>query len=210
AHLARDSAPPALHSMTDAEITNLVPQLVDKPLRFTSGRIDKVYPAGTPLYVKDVLMLRLILENWDERPIYYSLTAGNSNWIELDEYLTQEALLLRLNVVSEPDTSRLGPGVYSNVPVDVPRTDSLAWNVYRYSGLFDVDSLDLDPTNRNIATNLSFPYYSLGQAYLVRGDSERSRENFLRALHLSPAYPPIAPALTQLSDSPPNPTDTGG
>ena len=48
----------------------------------------QVYPAGTPMYVKDVLMLRLILENWDKRPIYYSLTAGNSNWIELDEYLT--------------------------------------------------------------------------------------------------------------------------
>jgi hypothetical protein len=210
AHLARDSAPPQLHSMTDEEIVNLSPQLLSNPLRFTPGRIDKVYPAGTPMYVKDVLMLRLILENWDRRPIYYSLTAGNSNWIQLDDYLTQEALLLRLHVASAPDTSRLGPGVYSNVPVDIPRTDSLVWNVYRYAGLLEVDTLDLDPTNRNIATNLSFPFYSLGQAYLVRGDQERAMENFRRALHLSPAYSSIAPVLSQLGDSPTTPLDTGG
>jgi hypothetical protein len=180
--------------MTDAEIAGLTPQLLGTPINFTPGVIDKTYPAGTPLYVKDVLMLRLILENWNHRPIYYAITAGNGNWMQLDDYLTQEALLLRVNVTTPPDTSRLRPGVM-NVPLDVPRTDSLVWDVYRYGALFDVDSLKLDPTSRNIATNLSFPYYALGQAYAMDGDEERSLENFRKAIHLSRAFSQIGPAI---------------
>ncbi len=194
AHVARDTTPPSLHSMTDEEIAGLVPQLLPGSLPFRYGVINKTYEAGTPLYVKDVLMLRLILENWNRRPIYWAITAGNNNWMQLDEHLTQEALLLRLNVESPPDTSRLRPGVMS-VPLDVPRTDSLVWHVYRYGDLFEVDTLVLDPTSRNIATNLSFPYYALGQAYAIDGDEERSLENFRRAVHLSRAFPEIAPAI---------------
>ncbi len=213
AHLARDSAPAALHSMTDADIANLQPQLLAEPLRFNPGRIDKIYPANTPVYVKDVLMLRLILENWNRRPIYYSVTAGNSNWIQLDEYLTQEGLLLRIHGVSEPDTLLLGPGVYGSVPVNIPRTDSLLWDVYRYARLFEADELDLGPTDRNIATNLSFAYYSLGQAYLSTGEREKTVENFRRAMHLSPAaYPQIGSALEMFTEPTADtvPNDSGG
>ena len=202
ADLEPDGVPPRLHSMSDADISQLRPQLLGSPLRFNHGRIDKTYPVNTPLYVKDVLMLRLIVENWNRRPIYYSVTAGNSNWIQLDEYLTQEALLLRVHVASEPDTSKLGPGVYGNVPVNIARTDSLLWNVYRYAGLFEADSLDLDPTNRNITTNLSLAFYSLGQAYLAAGETEPAIENLARAMHLAPtAYPQLGPALGAMAES---------
>lgn len=102
----------------------------------------------------------------------------------LNDYLIQEGLALRLYVTEEPDVSRLAPGLW--VPVDLPRTDFLAWEVYDYAGLFDVDSLHLDPTSRNIAGNLSVPYLVLGGAYQSRGDSQRMMENFKRAYHLSP------------------------
>jgi hypothetical protein len=202
AEMAPDGTPPPLHSMSDADIARLQPQLLGSPLHFNPGRIDKTYPVNTPLYVKDVLMLRLIIENWNRRPIYYSVTAGNSNWLQLDDYLTQEALVLRVNVASEPDTSQLGPGVYANVPVNIPRTDFLLWSVYRYAGLFEADSLDLDPTNRNITTNLSFAYYSLGQAYLAAGETELGVENLRRAMHLAPtAYPQLSSLLGAIAES---------
>ena len=153
---------------------------------FRTGLIDQRYPRGTPLYVKDILIFQLIRENWDKRPIYFSLTAGSGNWLQLEDYLTQQALVLRLNVETPPDIDRLAPGVLSDVLVDVPRSDSLAWHHYRYADLLEADSLALDPWNRNIATNLSYVMYSLGQAYLVRGDAERSMENFRRGYHLSP------------------------
>jgi hypothetical protein len=210
ADLEPDSVPPPLHSMSDLQITSIVPRLLDDSLQFNAGRIRKTFAAGTPLYVKDVLMLRLILENWNRRPIYYSVTAGNSNWDQLRDYITQEALLLHVNAAAPPDTTQLGPGVYNEVPVNIGRSDSLLWNVYRYADLFEADSLDLDPTNRNITTNLSFAYYSLGQAYLVAGETERAVDNLSRAMHLAPtAYPQLRSMLGAMRESSRRTRDTG-
>ena len=179
-----ETRPGALHTMSDAEVDQLRAEMLRDSIPFNVGRIRHTIPANSPLFVKDILMLRLILENADQRPIYWSTTAGSGNWIGLNDYLIQEGLALRLYVTEAPDVSRLAPGLW--VPVDLPRTDSLAWEIYDYAGLFDVDSLDLDPTSRNIAGNLSVPYLVLGGAYQSRGDSQRMVDNFRRAYHLSP------------------------
>jgi hypothetical protein len=186
ADLAPDSPPGPLHSWTDGEVDGLRPDVYAEDIPFRVGRIDHAIPARTPLYVKDVLILRLIAENLGKRPVYFSTTAGSSNWVGLGDYMVQEALVLRLYAEREPDLSRLGEGLLS-VPVDLPRTDSLVNHVYRYAGLFEADSLDLDPTNRNIASNLSLPYLTLYHAYDALGDRERSLENLRRAYHLSPS-----------------------
>jgi hypothetical protein len=195
AHVAPETPPPPLHSMTDEQIETLQAQLLQTALPFRVGRVDLTYPAGTPLYVHDVLTLRLIQENWQRRPIYFSLTVGQGNYAQMDQYLVQEGMALRLYVAQDPDSSRLLPGVLG-LPVDVLRTDSLAWDIYQYGSMFDADTLDLDPTNRNIATNLSYPFYALGQAYTVSGDIDRAVANFRRGLHLAPIYSPqLAPLL---------------
>jgi hypothetical protein len=186
ADLAPDSVPPSLHTWNDAQISSLQAQLLSTPIDYGPGRIAKTYEAGTPLYVKDMLVLRLITENWRRRPIYFSLTAGSGNYVNLEEYFTQEGILFRLNVENAPDSTRLQPGIMG-VPVDIPRADSLIWNVYRYAGLLEADTVVLDPTNRNIATNLSYAIFSLGQAYLLAGDEERSLLNLRRANHLAPS-----------------------
>ena len=182
---APETPPGQLHTMSDEIIDDVLrPQLLRDSLAFAAGRIRYTYPPNTPLYVKDFLMLRLIQENAGSRPIYWSTTAGSSNWLQLDDYLVQEGLALRLYVSEAPDIARLAPGLW--VPVDLARTDSLAWEIYDYAGLFEVDSLDLTPTSRNIAGNLSIPYLVLGGAYQALGDSERMIANFRRAYHLSP------------------------
>jgi hypothetical protein len=195
-----DTRPGQLHTLTDNEIDfQMMPQLLRDSLVVGLGRVRHVLPANSPIYMKDFLMLRLIQENAGERPIYWSTTAGSSNWIGLDNYLIQEGMALRLYYVAEdPDIERLAPGLW--VPVDVPRTDSLAWDIYEYASLFEVDSLALDPTNRNIAGNLSLPFLVLGGAYQSLGDNQRMRENFLRAYHLSPN-----PAILSLLEASPAP-----
>ena len=57
------------------------------------------------------------------------------------------------------------------------------------------DSLDLDPTNRNIASNLSLPYLTLYHAYDGLGEPARALENLRKAYHLSPS-----PQLKQILD----------
>jgi hypothetical protein len=61
------------------------------------------------------------------------------------------------------------------------------WNVYKYSRLFDVDRLALEPTTANIAGNLSFPFLGLGEAYRASGQTDSMLMNFRRAEHLAPS-----------------------
>jgi hypothetical protein len=85
---------------------------------------------------------------------------------------------------------RPGPGLSEglwNAMMDVERTRHLMWNVYKYSRLFDVDSLALEPTTANIAGNLSFPFLGLGEAYRAMGRTDSMLMNFRRAEHLAPS-----------------------
>jgi hypothetical protein len=186
AHLAPAEPPPPTHSLTDAQIAQVQPQLLQDDYTFRVGPIEQVFKAGTALYQPNIMTLRLIQENLGKRPIYFSITAGSGSWMGLARYLTQDALVLRLNQGVPKDSSRLEGGLFGTL-VDVPRTDSLAWHVYRYARLFEADSLDLDPTNQNIASNLSIPFLSLGNVWAIRGDRARSAQNFRRAYHLSPS-----------------------
>ena len=185
ADLAPDSVPPPLHNWTDQEINQLVPQILPRDFSFRAGLVSAKFPSGSPLYVKDVLILKLIQDNWDKRPIYFSITSGSDSWGAFRTALTQEALVLKLHAAQPADTSRLSQGLLG-VPLDVPRTDTLANQIYRYAGLFEADSLDLDPTNRNIAANLALPFISLGQAAQLKGLDQASLESYRKGYHLSP------------------------
>jgi hypothetical protein len=185
AALAPATPPGPLHTLTDEQIENLAPQLLPQTLGFVAGQIHHTYKKDTPFYVKDILILRLIQENAGRRPIYFSITAGN-NWLGLQSYLTQQGLALKLHVTTPPDTAQLAPGLLG-MPVNVPRTDSLVWDVYRYGDLLKPDSLVLEPTTQSIATNLSIPPLTLGQVYQARGEFARALKNLKLAYQLSPS-----------------------
>jgi hypothetical protein len=186
ANLAPDEPPPPLHSLTDQEIASLRPMVLPQPIRFRVGSIDQTYPARTFLRVQDIVTLRLIQENWDRRPIYFASSSGVGGLVRLGDSLVQEGLAYRLYVEREPDADRLTEGLLG-IPVDLARTDSLAWNVYRYAGLFEADTLTLDRhTNGVAASNLSQVFLQLAHGYHTMGDRERSLENLSRAYHLTP------------------------
>jgi hypothetical protein len=181
--------PMCLHTLNDDQILAIQPQLLPVDLNFRVGNIQQRYAAGTPMYIKDVMVLRLIQENLGKRPIFFALTAGTGNRMGLDRYVAQQGLAFKLF----PDTIALGDRYVDlralwGVPaaMDVERTRQLAWEVYRYARLFEVDSLRLDPTDDNIAGNLSIPYLALGLIYQQRGDLENAIANYERSNHLSP------------------------
>jgi len=221
ANEAPDSMPGPLHSWTDAQIDQLQNGLAlagyrlpnDYPLH--AGRVQHTFQRGTRFITSDALIARLISENWRTRPIYFSLTSGEDSWRDYAPDLTEQGLLLRLHARSAPDSSALAGGLFGGpppVPVDVPRTQFLASEVYQYARLFDVDSLDLEATNRNIAFNLSFPFFALGQAYETLGDSAARDSSLRRALHLRPV-PEIARLLDAgqpIFGAPVAPADTAG
>jgi len=168
----------------DPEMTPRL-RVASVPFAFRAGNITHTYPANTPMYVKDIMVLRLIQENFGRRPIYFALTAGNANRMGLDRYVTQEGLAFKLH----NDVVQSGPGVAQGLfgtLVDVERTRRLTWDVYRYARLFQADSLRLDPTDDNIAGNLAFVFMTLGDAYRQQGNLEQMMANYQKAAHLSP------------------------
>jgi hypothetical protein len=198
APLAPAEPPPRPLSWTDEEIASLYPQLTSRALVFRVGQISRTIAPNTPLYVKDILMMRLMQENAGRRPVYYSLTAGSSNWAGLQRYLMAQGLVLRVDFTPPADSSRLLAGNVLGVALDLPRTDSLVNHVYRYAGLFTADPLDLDPTDRTITSNLSLPFLALGQAFEIEGERQKSLEALKRAYHLAPS-PDLQAVIEQLS-----------
>ena len=51
----------------------------------------------------------------------------------------------------------------------------------------DADTLELDPTNRNITSNLSLPYLTLFRAYDALGDDENALRNLRMVYQLTPS-----------------------
>ena len=175
-----------VHMLSDAVIATMEPQQLPNALVFKVGNVTNTYPAGTPLYVKDIMTLLLIQENLGKRPIFFALTAGGGARMGLDKFVLQQGLVFKLM----PDTVRPAPGLAEglwNAMMDVERTRHLMWSVYKYSRLFDVDSLALEPTTSNIAGNLSFPFLGLGEAYRATGKTDSMLLNFRRAEHLAPS-----------------------
>jgi hypothetical protein len=185
--LDRSQGPTAcLHTLNDNQINTMQPYLLPQDLPFRAGRVSRTYPAGTPLYIKDIMTLRLIQENLGRRPIYFALTAGGSARMGLERYISQEGLAFRLR----EDTVIPGPGLVPSrlfgTVVDVERTRTLLWEVFRYARLFDVEQLKLDTTDENIAGNLSFVYLTLGDVYAQIGDVAGAVRNYEAADHLAP------------------------
>jgi hypothetical protein len=182
---AREAGPPPPHTLSDAQIASLQPQTLPRPFRFHAGNLDRVLEAGTPLYIQDLVALRMLQESAGKRPIYVNASAGSGPWRMFNDSLVREGLAYRLYVESPPPVERLAPGV-DGVPVDVERTDTLANHVYRYTHLFDGDTTELDPTARSVLANLGTMFLSLGAGFDAKGDRARALESLERAYRLSP------------------------
>ncbi len=82
--------------------------------------------------------------------------------------------------------------------LDIPVTDRLIWETYRYAGLLKAPvAADLEPTAQGVASNLALPFAQLTYAYEGRGDQQQAIRNLERASLLSP-NPALKRALLNL------------
>ncbi len=177
--------PGPIHNLTDAQLSGLIYQQITEPLDFVAGPIVHRFPANTSFMVKDQLLLFLIRENWQQRPIAWGVTTGQDQWLGMNRHVVQQGLAFRLVTDSLRNTMELTMGV-GGAPLDYPVSVWLVDTVYRYAGLFDTDDLALEPTAAGIARNLGLAYLSLASAY----DEQTMRAELIRALrranHLAP------------------------
>jgi hypothetical protein len=190
------SAP--LHSMTDDQVqAAMVAQVLQQPLTVSFGNFSRTFAAGTFLRPTDVLAIRVIQENLGRRPLVWSVTAGRF-FGGLDDRVLQQGLGYRL-LPAPPDTTAPGiaPGTVGGIPVDVPVTNRLAWETYRYADLLAEGSSSLETTEASMARALALPFTVLAFVHESEGRPDQMIRNLEQAVKLNPD-PALASALDQL------------
>jgi hypothetical protein len=145
----------------------------------------------------DILSLSVVQQNVGRRPIVWGITAGRE-FAGLSNYVIQQGLGFTLQT-SRPDTTSaaLDTRRLAGVPLDLPTTERLVWETYRYAGLLEGDVDRLESTTSSIASTLSFPFVQLAYAYSSRRNEEKLQRAFEYALKLSP-NPAVRAALLEL------------
>ncbi|UCG87665.1 MAG: DUF2723 domain-containing protein [Gemmatimonadota bacterium] len=190
ADVAPETVPPPPHTMTDEQIASLRSLALPDSFRYRAGVLDYTLEAGTPLYVQDQVLLRVIQESIGKRSIYFASSSfasmsGSRTLEMLRDSIVREGMVFRL-YAERPAEQRLLAVGFDGIPVDIERTDTLANEVYRYAGLFEADTSRLGSTERQIVANMGTMFLALGSAQTSVGDREGAVANLERANHLMP------------------------
>jgi hypothetical protein len=192
-----------LHTMSDTAIGIAMRGYgVGQTQELKLGPLSRTLQAGSYLLPNDILTLSVVQQNVGRRPIVWAITAGRE-FGGVGEYVIQQGLGFRLQT-SRPDTTspHFDLRRLAGTPLDIPTTERLVWETYRYAGLLDGDVSTLESTSASIASTLSFPFVQLAYAYSSRGEPEKLQRALGYALRLSP-NPALRAALMELQVRPP-------
>jgi hypothetical protein len=159
-----------LHTMSDAEIADAVPQAIPSDVRLRFGPHEVTLARNTVLYGKDFLSIRVLQQNVGRRPIAWALSAAGS-FYQLNPWLVQQGLAIRvLDAMPDSLDTRYDFRRMMGAPLDLATTDSLLMGTYRYAGLLDRGADGLDPTPLSTAATLGVPFTQMAYAAEARGD----------------------------------------
>jgi hypothetical protein len=179
-----------VHTMTDEEIAaaSVTPILLEQATAVPFGPITHTYPAQTVLYPNDLVALRIIQQNIGRRAIVWGITAGRE-FSGLSDYVVQQGLGFRLET-ARPDSTTpglVGGGVGGRM-VDLPLTEQLLWQTYRYGPLLGPENDGrFESTAASIASTMSVPFTLVAFHYDQRGDTAAVLRNLERAQQIAPS-----------------------
>jgi len=183
--------------MSDEALAAAFPRQLSDPVTVTFGPYRRTFSAGTVFYTSDFVAARIIQANLGRRPVAWSITTGRY-YLSLDPYLIQKGLALELQP-SEPDS--LAPGIdrqrLAGALLDVPTTDRLVWETYRYGFMRSGRGAVPDVTGRSFASTLALPPTQLAYGYQAEGDVAGMARNLRLAYELAP-NPALRAAVAQL------------
>jgi hypothetical protein len=190
-----------MHGMSDSTIAAaMAGYYVTQAQSVRMGPLTRELTPGTFLFPSDILQLSVIQQSLGRRPIVWAATAGRS-YAGLSDYVVQKGLGFQLGSV-KPDTTdaRLDLRRLAGAPLDIPTTETLAFDVYRYAGLLERGAGGLDPTSASAAASLSLPIVQLVYSYQDAADTLKLERALGRAVKLAPD-PQLRAALEQMRQS---------
>jgi len=190
-----------LHTMTDSMIQSAMGgYAVRSRQEVTLGPLTRTLAEGTLLYPNDILTLGVLQQNLGRRPIVWAATAGRG-FAGLGDYVVQRGLGFEL-LPARPDTTASDLDLHrlAGVPLDVPTSERLVFDTYRYAGLVERGAEGLESTSSGVAATLGLPPALLVYAYAARGEREKMERAVNLAARLS-ANPDLRAALRAVAES---------
>jgi hypothetical protein len=187
-----------LHGMSDSMIASAMRgYVVPETQEITLGPLKRTLQGGSFLLPNDILTLSVVQQNVGRRPIVWAITSGQG-FGGLRQYVVQQGLGFVLRT-SPPDTTSpaLDTRRLAGAPLDIPTTERLVWDTYRYGKLLEGDVTKLESTSASIASTMSLPFTQLSYAYSGRGQDEKLIRALERAMQLTP-NPALRTALAEL------------
>jgi len=176
-----------LHTMSDSMIAAAMSgYVVPQDQHVALGPITRALKAGSFLLPNDILTLSIVRQNVGRRPVVWAITTGRE-FGGLAQYVVQQGLGYSLRA-SPPDTTSpaLDTRRLAGAPLDIPTTERLVWDTYRYGDLLEGDVTKLESTSASIAPTLSLPFTQLSYAYSARNQQAKMLRTLERAMQLTP------------------------
>jgi hypothetical protein len=187
-----------LHRLTDSTIAaSMRGYVVHADQQVKLGPVSRTLRKGSFLYPSDILVMALVQQNAGRRPVVWASTTGKA-FGGLAEYVVQRGMGFEL-LSRRPDTTSpdLDLRRLTGTPLDVPTTERLVWDTYRYAGLVRRDGSGIESTSAMAAASLATPMVQLVYVYADRNDSTRMEKALETAARLSP-NPTLKDALRSL------------
>ncbi len=180
--------------LSDADIdriANTYPFRTQQALSFNAGDITTTLPEGTVMIPADIFMTAILTQSVGDRPVYYASTTQSFDELNLRDFLVRQGLAYKLHngavqadsiagVYEMPKESqfRAAVGQY----VDLPRTDSLMWNVFvHHGGIPDAWDHWVDRATQNIPVYYAWTHYAAAQLHMMLGDQAEAQKHLDRA-----------------------------
>lgn len=138
-------------------------------------------PAGY-LRRQDLAVLKVLGQQLDRRPVYFSVTVPTDGLVSTNPYLTRVGILYEASsrIAEEAavsDTTLFEVPNRQGLVFDLPRTDALLWDAYLYRGIQD-DDIYKDSTTRALIRNYGFTLLAMSEVYYQRDDPRKARRAF--------------------------------
>lgn len=158
--------------------------VIREPMRLTAGQLEFTVPANQLLSPADIFLLQIVQSSITDRPIYFASTTQAYENVGLAPYLIRQGLALKLN--NGPVQENPAAGIYKTPAdmavyfgnyIDLPRTDSLLWDVFMHrGGLPDQWGQWVDVATKGFPTYYGYTHMIAAQIHAALGnDAEADR-----------------------------------
>jgi len=177
----RDIQPKVPIRLSDEQIDSLDPKIYARDMRFKQAGIDIIYPKNTPFYVKDRMVLHILVANNWKKPLYFTTSVPKHNRVGLDPYFSVEGVTYRVNSrkamdIAESDSNFVLIPQVEKV-INVEKTRRLLFQVYNYDTFFR-EGESGEAANKNMLRYFLNAFQLLSNALIQRKQYDDLMETY--------------------------------